>query len=112
MFCPQCAGEYTNAVNYCSQCGAAMGSAPPPSKKLYLSRTNRKIAGVCGGFAAYLDVDATLVRLVWVMCALLVGWGVLGYLIAWLAIPEEPVYEADARSARTPPATASDAARA
>jgi phage shock protein C len=93
MFCPQCAREYADRVNFCCQCGAAM-FAPPAArtvqKKLCLSRTNKKIAGVCGGLAEYLDLDPTLVRLVWVMMALFVGWGVLGYLIAWIVLPLSP----------------------
>jgi phage shock protein C len=92
MFCPQCGREYTGQANYCSQCGAPQSAGVPRApQKLYLSRTDRKVAGVCGGFAEYLDVDATLVRLIWVMAALLVGWGVVGYVIAWLVIPETPV---------------------
>ncbi|HEY6292403.1 MAG TPA: PspC domain-containing protein [Terriglobia bacterium] len=101
MFCPQCGGEYAGSVNYCSQCGAAMSPAPPrPAKKLYLSRTDRKIAGVCGGVAAYLDMDPTLVRLVWVMTSLLAGWGVLGYLVAWIVVPEEPLFQFTAVAAQ------------
>lgn len=93
MFCPQCGREYTGEASYCSQCGAPQSAgAPRAPKKLYLSRTNRKIAGVCGGFAEYLDVDATLVRLIWVMAALLVGWGVIGYFIAWLVMDEAPAF--------------------
>jgi len=93
MFCMQCGREYAGEVNYCSQCGAPQSAgAPRGAKKLYLSRTNRKLGGVCGGFAEYLDVDATLVRLIWVMAALLVGWGVIGYLIAWLVIPDAPAF--------------------
>ncbi|MGH9468899.1 MAG: PspC domain-containing protein [Terriglobia bacterium] len=38
---------------------------------------DKKIAGVCGGFAEYLSIDSTLVRLGWVMLALLGGWGVI-----------------------------------
>ncbi|HTS37047.1 MAG TPA: PspC domain-containing protein [Candidatus Solibacter sp.] len=103
MFCPQCGREYSNAVNYCSHCGAAMcSSAPPATKKLYLSRKDRKLAGVCGGFAEYLDLDATIVRLVWVMTVLFVGWGVLGYLIAWLVIPEEPLFHPAPAPGRMP----------
>ena len=107
MFCPQCGREYTSSVNYCSQCGAAMSPAQPrPAKKLYLSRTDRKIGGVCGGFAAYLGMDPTLVRLIWVMTALVGGWGLLGYLIAWIVVPEEPLFQpetlpAEARESAT-----------
>src|SRR5579862_2633554 len=58
MFCPQCGKEYTQRVNFCCHCGAAL-SVPParPRKKLARSRTDRKIAGVCGGFADYLELD-------------------------------------------------------
>ena len=103
MFCPQCGREYAGSVNYCSQCGAAMRPSPPlAGRKLYLSRSDRKIAGVCGGLAIYLDVAATLVRLVWVLTVLFVGWGVLGYLIAWLVIPEEPLVQPAAYAAYAP----------
>jgi len=102
MFCAQCGKEYADAVNYCSQCGSSLQPpAPRPAKKLYLSRSNKKIAGVCGGFAEYLDMDPTLVRLIWVMMALFAGWGLLGYLIAWLVIPEEPLFQPAASSAQS-----------
>lgn len=102
MFCAQCGKEYTETVNYCSHCGSAMRPpAPRPAKKLYLSRTDKKIAGVCGGVAQYLDMDATLVRVIWVMTALFAGWGLLGYLIAWLVIPEEPLFQPSAISAQS-----------
>ena len=71
-----------------------MAPAPiPAARKLYLSRSDRKIGGVCGGLAVYLDMDATLVRLIWLMAALFAGWGLLGYLIAWIVIPKEPLYQ-------------------
>jgi phage shock protein C len=60
-------------------------------KKLFRSRTDRKIAGVCGGFAEYLDVDATLVRVLWLMLVFFGGWGLLGYLIAWIVMSQEPL---------------------
>jgi phage shock protein C len=59
--------------------------------KLTRSKTDKKIAGVCGGFADYLDVDSTLVRLVWLMLAFFGGWGLIGYIIAWIIMPEGPV---------------------
>lgn len=103
MFCPQCGREFSNAVNYCSHCGAAMAPAPAPAaRKLYRSRTDRKIAGVCGGLAAYLDMDSTLMRLIWVMAALFAGWGFLGYLIAWIVIADEPLIQPALYPARTP----------
>jgi phage shock protein PspC (stress-responsive transcriptional regulator) len=81
-------------VNYCCQCGASLQQkAPGRQKRLTLSRTDKKIAGVCGGFAQYLDMDPTLVRLIWVIMALFVGWGVIGYLVAWIVMPEAPLEE-------------------
>lgn len=89
MFCPQCGREQAGEAQYCGQCGAALSARVARSgKKLHLSHTNRKIGGVCGGIAEYLDVDPTLVRLIWVMTGLLVGAGVVGYLIAWIVIPD------------------------
>ena len=95
MFCPQCGREYTEQVNYCCQCGASLQqkAANRRQKRLTLSRTDKKIAGVCGGFAQYLDMDPTLVRLIWVIMALFVGWGVIGYLVAWIVMPEAPLEE-------------------
>ncbi len=60
-------------------------------KKLYRSKTDRKLLGVCGGIARYLGVDSTLVRVLVVLLALGGGVGLLTYLIVALIIPEEPV---------------------
>ncbi|GAB2754760.1 PspC domain-containing protein [Nocardioides pakistanensis] len=69
-------------------------TTPPPAaprpKRLVRSRDDRWIAGVCGGIAAYLGVDANLVRLVVVLGTLL-GFGsfAIAYLVAWILMPEE-----------------------
>ncbi len=60
-------------------------------KKLYRTRYDRKLLGVCGGIARYLGVDPTLVRVLVVLLALGGGVGLLTYLIVALIIPEEPV---------------------
>lgn len=59
-------------------------------KRLYRSRRDVMIAGVCGGIAEYFDVDPTIVRLIAVV--LILGWGsgLLAYLIAVLIIPINP----------------------
>lgn len=59
-------------------------------KKLYLSRTDKKIAGVCGGIGAYFEIDSTLVRLAWVALTILSGIfpGILGYIVAMIVIPQ------------------------
>jgi phage shock protein C len=61
-----------------------------PIKRLYRSRTEKKIAGVCGGLAAYLGVDPVIPRLIWVVFALAAGMGILAYVICWLVVPQEP----------------------
>jgi phage shock protein PspC (stress-responsive transcriptional regulator) len=60
-------------------------------KKLRRSRKDRKIAGVCGGLGEYLEIDSTLVRLIWLVLIFIGGTGVLAYIIAWIIMPEEPV---------------------
>ena len=59
------------------------------TRRLTRSRTDRKIAGVCGGFAAYSGIDVNIVRLVMVVLALLGGSGVVLYLVAWAIVPAE-----------------------
>ena len=58
-------------------------------KKLYRSEKNRMIAGVCGGLAEYWDMDPTLIRLLWVLVSLMVGSGILLYILACLIMPDE-----------------------
>jgi phage shock protein C len=60
------------------------------TKKLYRSRTERWFAGVCGGLGNYFGVDATLVRVIFVILSLTFGSGFLIYLVLWLIIPNEP----------------------
>lgn len=60
------------------------------NKRLYRSRKNRVIAGVCGGLGDYFNVDPVLFRLVWVLLVFGAGTGILAYIIAWLIIPLEP----------------------
>lgn len=59
-------------------------------KKLYRSRTNKIIAGVCGGIAEYSNIDPTVIRLLWLLLSLIWGAGIVAYIIAWIIIPEEP----------------------
>lgn len=59
------------------------------SKKLYLSNTDKKICGVCGGIGEYLDVDPTIVRLIWILLFFAYGFGFVVYIIAALLIPKE-----------------------
>jgi phage shock protein C len=60
-------------------------------RRLYRSRDDRMIAGVCGGLAAYFSVDPTIVRVIAVATILLPGPSVIAYLVMWLIVPEEPL---------------------
>ena len=59
-------------------------------KRLNRSRSDRMIAGVCGGLGTYFGIDPTLVRVLFVIFGLTFGSGLLIYLILWLIIPNEP----------------------
>lgn len=61
-------------------------------KRLYRSRVDRRLAGVCAGIADYLGVDATLVRIAWVLFAIAGGPGVVLYVIMAAIVPEEPEF--------------------
>ncbi len=58
------------------------------NRKLYRSKTDKKLAGVCGGIAEYLNIDTTVIRLVWALAILLAGSGLWAYIICALIMPE------------------------
>ena len=59
-------------------------------KKLYRSITDKKIAGVCGGIAKYLNMDPTVIRILWAIISLFAFVGVAAYIVCAFIIPEEP----------------------
>ncbi|WP_337871506.1 PspC domain-containing protein [Meiothermus sp.] len=59
-------------------------------KRLYRSRNQKMIWGICGGIAEYLNVDPTVVRLLFVLAAIVWGGGVLAYLVLYFVMPEAP----------------------
>ncbi len=59
------------------------------SKRLFRSKRNRIIAGVCGGIGEYFGIDPTVIRLLWVLFTFIGGSGILAYIICWIVIPEE-----------------------
>jgi phage shock protein C len=61
-----------------------------PARKLYRRRGDRMLAGVCGGLADYFRVDVTLIRVIFVVLAVMGGAGLVIYLAMWLLVPEEP----------------------
>ena len=59
-------------------------------KRLYRSKTDRKLAGVCGGVAEYFNIDPTIVRVIWALLAFFYGTSILLYLIMAFVVPEKP----------------------
>jgi len=59
-------------------------------KQLYRSKNNRMLGGVCAGLGEHLDVDPTVIRLIWAVVTLLsFGTGIIIYILAWIIIPED-----------------------
>lgn len=69
--------------------GFARSMETPERKKLYRSRKNRIIAGVCGGLADYFNVDPTVVRFIFAAMVFGAGFGIGLYIVLWIVIPEE-----------------------
>lgn len=94
MFCTRCGTQLDNAARYCTTCGqptvpAAQAAPSAPAKKLRRIVAQKKIAGVCAGFAEYFDMDVTLMRLIWVGLLLIPpNIGIIAYIIAWIVLPK------------------------
>ncbi len=75
-------------------------------RKLFRSRLNRMIGGVCGGIAEFAKVDATVIRVLWVLSVFLNGLGLLAYLVCLVLIPENPAHHGLSQSEQGRPADA------
>ncbi|HLJ15187.1 MAG TPA: PspC domain-containing protein [Bryobacteraceae bacterium] len=98
MYCTRCGIEIDDKARFCSDCGAATQNAAPRGStagsehRLYRSREDVKIAGVCAGLARYLSVDVTLVRILWLVLTFCPpGAGIIAYIICWIVMPKEPL---------------------
>ena len=96
MYCTACGHELEESHNYCPNCGKPVkGRAPRPTfqsatgKRLVRPMHKKTIAGVCAGFADYLEVDVTLMRIIWLCAALFTGVGFIAYVICWIVMPKE-----------------------
>jgi len=98
MYCTRCGVQLNETAKFCSDCGqatsrntASSGFGPQPQSRLTRPREDRKIAGVCAGFARYLNIDVTLVRviaIILVVCPPSVG--LIAYIVAWIVMPNDP----------------------
>ena len=94
MYCSHCGRQVDAAARFCPACGAALlpvvAGRAPFFGQLVRPRYPRVFGGVCSGLALHYGWDITTVRLLWVLCVLFAGTGVLAYIIAWIVIPEAP----------------------
>jgi phage shock protein C len=104
MYCTKCGVELREDDRFCSRCGGRTAVCPPPEvpRALMLDKRNKKIAGVCAGFARYLGVDVVLARVLWLGIALCTGVGFLVYLAAWIVIPSDGGLETRPAMAHVP----------
>jgi phage shock protein C len=100
MFCTKCGIALDESARYCSQCGkptgVAGGEAPPANEWAVPKRLSRpmyenKLGGVCAGLARHMDVDVTMMRIIWILVAILTGIvpGVIVYVVAWMVMPKD-----------------------
>lgn len=97
MFCPACGCAIEEDDRFCRTCGrgVAEDNAPPAARLFRRDMDRRKLGGVCSGFARYFDKDATLIRIVWVGCALMF-FGIVAYGVCWVLMPADEVERAAA----------------
>jgi len=106
MYCNGCGKQIAFDAKFCDGCGKAVVGATPSAKgsassqgpvnpyrgRLIRPQQGRKIAGVCLAVANYLDVDVTIIRIIWLFMIFGAGTGILAYVIGILAIENEPEY--------------------
>ena len=94
MYCTKCGIELREADRFCSGCGGrTLTCEQQSSRMLMLDKRNKKVAGVCAGFARYLGMDLVLLRVLWLGIALCTGIGFMIYLAAWMIVPSDHGYD-------------------
>jgi phage shock protein C len=105
MYCTKCGIELRDADRFCSSCGSRIANCEHPempARPLMLDKRNKKIGGVCAGFARYFGMDLVLMRVLWLGIALCTGVGFMVYLAAWIVIPSDYGYEPHENMAQVP----------
>lgn len=97
MYCKNCGASLPENVGFCSACGTATGFTAQPfpgvvRSQLMRIREGRKVAGVCAGFARAYGWDLLLVRILMMVGGLIIfPLPEIAYIVAWVAMPEEPL---------------------
>jgi len=107
--CPYCAEEIRAEARKCRYCGSFVESGTALSRAWYRRRHGKMLAGVCAGLADQFGISVTIIRLAFLLSALLGGGvGIIIYLALWVVMPyreyEEPPAESAPPPAATPPA--------
>ena len=91
MFCTQCGNELRMQDSFCPNCGHNIRpeSATRGQSRLTRDSRNKKIAGVCAGFARYFGVDVVLMRIIFLALAFYGGVGLIVYVVAWIVMPKD-----------------------
>jgi phage shock protein C len=97
MYCTSCGIALEEKAKFCSECGHptarnAFTGRERGYPKLSRPREDRKIAGVCAGFARYMGIDVTLMRLIAVILVFCpIGFGLIAYIVSWIIMPNDPL---------------------
>ena len=93
MYCSACGSKLDENFHFCHQCGRPTHpdrtSPWGVPRRLTRPMWDKKISGVCAGFARYFDMDVSIMRILWLVLAIFTGVGFIAYLVAWIAMPGE-----------------------
>lgn len=93
MFCTQCGYELADDHRFCPQCAMPTATVAPrpagPPKRLVRPMREKVVGGVCAGFADYLNIELTLMRIIWLTVAVFTGVGFIAYVICWIVMPRD-----------------------
>lgn len=114
MYCTGCGIQLQENARFCSHCGMSTGRDPgaapaaPHYSRLSRPRDDQKVAGVCAGFARFVGIDVTLVRIIWLALAIWPpGVGLILYIICWIVMPRDPLLLPEPARVPDPAPTAS-----